>query len=447
MKLKDIKQAVRMLSDEWDLGRGVCNGRGDRYAMIYIMDVLSCSDRLVTCHVGDELIGFAGYQKFGSIGHNVSKGIYWMAKNVIKLTLGRKKIKALREYYNNYNYVPNEAMKQFDGELSILFVNKRYRHKGVAKDMMNYLLGLYRENEECKLCIMTDESCDYGFYDSIGCEKIYETEVTNYEKSRIGDRLTQNAYVYCKRINGGALMSRSSIVRYIGSEKMFYDYEKINEIEQKIIAALNNVQYDNLKRCSICESVYSANIAGCHDCIECDGSISNGDGVVLPGIVMGIERARSFAEQYGINVDNIKRVWEILAEKSCGSESAFTQDNTDMKKLLNYVKNSNNTADMCIALLQFERGRMFCGGNGIVGRLVFNDGLRNNIHRGFGYISISREVNKRLSEYNKLVNETIHVSGFGVDVTAFVQFMMECTMSAVECMTVAAREGRRCGSK
>lgn len=39
-----------------------------------------------------------------------------------------------------------------------------------------------RRNNMKKLQILTDESCNYKFYESLGCKKLYETVITNKER-------------------------------------------------------------------------------------------------------------------------------------------------------------------------------------------------------------------------------------------------------------------------
>ena len=47
--------------------------------------------------------------------------------------------KALDEYNKNYDYIPEELKNYFDGEISILIVDKEYRGKKIGK---NYYISL-----------------------------------------------------------------------------------------------------------------------------------------------------------------------------------------------------------------------------------------------------------------------------------------------------------------
>ena len=51
-----------------------------------------------------------------------------------------------------------------------------------------------------KLQILTDESCSYEIYEKLGCKKIYETIVENKEYGKLGNVLTEKAFIYEKKL-------------------------------------------------------------------------------------------------------------------------------------------------------------------------------------------------------------------------------------------------------
>lgn len=50
------------------------------------------------------------------------------------------------------------------------------------------------------LQILTDESCNWKFYESCGCEKVYETIVENKEVNKLGSSINERAFIYEKII-------------------------------------------------------------------------------------------------------------------------------------------------------------------------------------------------------------------------------------------------------
>ena len=50
------------------------------------------------------------------------------------------------------------------------------------------------------LQILTDESCNYKFYEKLGCKKVYETIVKNKEIGQLGNEYTEKAFIYVKKL-------------------------------------------------------------------------------------------------------------------------------------------------------------------------------------------------------------------------------------------------------
>ena len=44
--------------------------------------------------------------------------------------------------------------------------------------------------------ILSDESCSYKFYESLGCQKVYETIIPNGEPDKCGNMTTEKGYIY-----------------------------------------------------------------------------------------------------------------------------------------------------------------------------------------------------------------------------------------------------------
>ena len=200
MNYFEMKQAVKLLAKEWNLGKKECGATGDVCAWIYLFSVLEESERIVTYKDGTKLIGFAGYSKNNSKKHLLKKKIYRIIKNKLYESKEIKDLNALKGYENNYNYVPQELKDYFDGEVSILIVDKNYRGKNIGKNMMLQVFELAKKDNMKNLQILTDESCNYKFYESCGCEKIYETIVKNQEYGKLGKTLKEKAFIYEKKL-------------------------------------------------------------------------------------------------------------------------------------------------------------------------------------------------------------------------------------------------------
>ena len=198
MRYKDMKQAVNLLGREWNLGKKESGAIGDICAWIYLMEVLEETERFVYYRENGKLLGFAGYSKINSKKHRLRKKFYIFVKNRLYKSKKIKNLEALHEYENNYDYMPQDMKSKFDGEVSMLIIDKSLRGKGIGKKMLSDIFELAKNDNMKNLQILTDESCSYYIYESLGCKRIYETIVENKEYGKLGNITTEKAYIYEK---------------------------------------------------------------------------------------------------------------------------------------------------------------------------------------------------------------------------------------------------------
>lgn len=200
MKFKEMKQAVNLLYNEWNLGKKESGASGNICAWIYLMEILEESEKIVTYKENNKLIGFCGYSKNTSKRYKIRKKFYHFLKQILYKSRKIKNVKALKHYYENYSYSPKELENNFDGEISILIVDKNYRGKNIGKEL---LLETFKKAEQDgleKIQILSDESCNYKFYENCGCTKIYETLIENEEYGNLGNIQKEKAYIYEKNL-------------------------------------------------------------------------------------------------------------------------------------------------------------------------------------------------------------------------------------------------------
>ena len=198
MTIKDMKQAVKLLENEWSLGEKESGASRHLCAWIYLMEILEETEQFVYYRENDKLIGFAGYSKWNSKKHFLKKKFYSFIKNQLYKSKEIKDIKALHEYEDNYYYVPDELKNYFDGEVSMLIIDEKIRGKGIGKKLLSELFNLAKKDNMKNLQILTDESCSYYIYESLGCKRVYETVVKNKEYGKLGSVSTEQAYIYEK---------------------------------------------------------------------------------------------------------------------------------------------------------------------------------------------------------------------------------------------------------
>lgn len=195
MKLREMKQAAQLLKEEWDLGEVSSKAKGNVCAWIYLFEILEKTEKIVIEKDNGNLIGFCGYAKWKSNKHIISKKFYHIIKVILIHSPLIKDKKAFMKYNDEYDYTPLELKDKFDGEISIIILNKNYRNKGLGKKMIQKIFEYAKEDNIKYLQILTDESCNFRFYESIGCKKVYEKTIS-MGKSNI----TEQGYIYEKKL-------------------------------------------------------------------------------------------------------------------------------------------------------------------------------------------------------------------------------------------------------
>lgn len=200
MYYSEMKQAVKLLANEWDLGKKESGATGNICAWIYLFTILEESEKIVTYKDGRKLVGFCGYSRNNSKKHLFKKKFYTIVKNKLYKNKNIKDLHALKQYENNYDYLPKELENYFDGEVSILLVDKNYRGKSIGKKLLLEVFNLAKKDNMKNLQILTDESCNFKFYENCGCKKIYETIVKNQEYGKLGNISSEKAFIYEKNL-------------------------------------------------------------------------------------------------------------------------------------------------------------------------------------------------------------------------------------------------------
>ena len=200
MKINDMIRAVKLLENEWDLGTLESGASRRLCAWIYLLEILEETEQFVYYRENGKLLGFAGYSKWNSKKHILKKKFYTFIKKQLYKSKEIKDVNALIEYEKNYYYVPDNMRDYFDGELSMLILDKSYRGRGIGKKLLLNVFDLAKEDNMKNLQILTDESCSYGIYESVGCKKVYQTIIENKEYGKIGKVNKEIAFIFEKKL-------------------------------------------------------------------------------------------------------------------------------------------------------------------------------------------------------------------------------------------------------
>lgn len=200
MKMKHHKQIVDMLYKEWDLGKAASKAKGKTCAWIYWFEILSEAEQIIIEKVDDNIVGVCGYSKWISKKNIVRKKVYNLFANLLIHSFLIKNKEAMYKYENDYDYLPKELENYFDGEITILIVDKNFRGKHIGKKLLNNIFEMAVNDDMKNIQILSDESCNYEFYENLGCKKIYEKIIPNGEPDKCGNTESEKGFIYEKRL-------------------------------------------------------------------------------------------------------------------------------------------------------------------------------------------------------------------------------------------------------
>lgn len=201
MRIRHHKQIVDMLFKEWDLGKVSSRVKGKTYAWIYWFEILSEAEYIITEKVEGNVVGVCGYSKWNSKKHILRKKFYLLLKTILIHSFLVKNKSAIYKYEKDYDYLPKELENYFDGEITILIVNKDFRGNQIGQKLLNSIFKMATNDNMKNIQILTDESCNYKFYENLGCQKIYEKVIPNGEPDKCGNVTTEKGFIYEKQLS------------------------------------------------------------------------------------------------------------------------------------------------------------------------------------------------------------------------------------------------------
>lgn len=195
-KFKDFPSLVRLLGEEWNLGRRQSQTPGDICVWLYALEIVAEAAKLYCFEQGKSAVGFVGYTAY----RQPRGWRNYFCRLLFILLFHHPRIKypdKLREYYNYYEYIPESEKCQGNCSLTIFIVDERFRGMNIGRRLFEYLLIKAGHHGLKKLLIETDDSCNVGFYEKSGCRKI--SEMGTYDEQGL-ENFSQKAYLYEKKI-------------------------------------------------------------------------------------------------------------------------------------------------------------------------------------------------------------------------------------------------------
>lgn len=85
--------------------------------------------------------------------------------------------KAFARYNELYDKIESKFDNKYDGDIIIFIVDKKYQGNGYGSELLKMIFNLARKDNMKKLKIVTDDDCNYKYYERLGFKKIYEEPI------------------------------------------------------------------------------------------------------------------------------------------------------------------------------------------------------------------------------------------------------------------------------
>ncbi|MBQ8844784.1 MAG: GNAT family N-acetyltransferase [Clostridia bacterium] len=174
---RDFKDCIKILKNEWDLGRTMGETDGILCSKIYMYNCLENSDFVYCYHKNKKVVGFIGIKIYKNKRNSFLYRFYSNKKEKLKNSKLVKNKEGLKKYYEIYNIIEEDKISNFDCELSIFITNEEYRNQGIGQKMFEFLVEKAKLLSLKKMRIDTDDSCNIDFYIKRGCNIIQKSFV------------------------------------------------------------------------------------------------------------------------------------------------------------------------------------------------------------------------------------------------------------------------------
>lgn len=195
-RITDMPIFVNMLGNEWNLGKRQSCTKGNVCSWLYAYWILADAHRIYTYEKNGKAVGFVGYDAYKR-PKTLKQYFFLFMFNFLRLHPFIIYPKKLDEYYDKYEYVPEEMKILGNSGLSIIIVDKKYRGKGIGYKLFEFIVQQAKRDGIKKILIETDESCNVNFYEKLGCKKIKEVGI--FDEQGTG-QLNEHAYLYEMKI-------------------------------------------------------------------------------------------------------------------------------------------------------------------------------------------------------------------------------------------------------
>ncbi|MEG0918433.1 MAG: GNAT family N-acetyltransferase [Anaerovoracaceae bacterium] len=176
---QDYNEIAEIISDTWNY-RDFCTEKtAHKMGLLYLASCLCAQSFNSVALKDNEVVGVIMGNDIKN-SHIILKNRMFLIKSSIKMLLsrdGRKIVNMFKGFENINEKLLKGSQKTFNGELSFFAVKEKTRGTGVGNDLYASLMEYFKECGIDNFYIFTDTSCNYGFYEHKGAERLGEKKI------------------------------------------------------------------------------------------------------------------------------------------------------------------------------------------------------------------------------------------------------------------------------
>lgn len=104
--------------------------------------------------------------------------VFYTLKLYLQTAGSKDKISDYKNIHQIYAGFLEKSKEEFDGVLTLFAVSEACRGLGVGKKLLSGLLQYLKEKKVKKFYLFTDSTCNFGFYDSQGFQRLAEDQLS-----------------------------------------------------------------------------------------------------------------------------------------------------------------------------------------------------------------------------------------------------------------------------
>ncbi|MEC6748072.1 GNAT family N-acetyltransferase [Marinilactibacillus sp. XAAS-LB27] len=175
-KKGDIPSLVSILIKNWKFDQILSEKNAYHMGILFLNFELAKSSYTEVAEVDGEVVGMLA-SSFGRVP--LIKRLYLLNGLVHGLSLllskeGRASLRIQREILSKDQQLFNQLDETFEGEVTLFAVGEKAQGLGIGSGLFNRFLNQMKKRNLDHFFLYTDTSCNYGFYDHKGLERVAE---------------------------------------------------------------------------------------------------------------------------------------------------------------------------------------------------------------------------------------------------------------------------------